>query len=98
QASLNALPIALPPLDEQKQIIRTACAGMGIDAPLRRDTSDAGQLLNTLHSSILAKAFRGELVPQDPSNVPASVLLERIRKEREKAGGGKKKGTRKKAT
>jgi type I restriction enzyme S subunit len=35
--------------------------------------------------SILAKAFRGELVPQDPDDVPASVLLERIEGGREKA-------------
>ena len=42
--------------------------------------------LPRLERSILAKAFRGELVPQDPSDEPASVLLERIRKEREAAG------------
>jgi len=34
--------------------------------------------------SILAKAFRGELVPQDPNDEPASVLLESIRAERAK--------------
>lgn len=36
----------------------------------------------TLTQSILAKAFRGELVPQDPADEPASVLLARIRAER----------------
>ena len=37
-----------------------------------------------LEQSILAKAFRGELVPQNPNDEPASVLLERIRAERAK--------------
>jgi type I restriction enzyme S subunit len=36
-----------------------------------------------VNQSILAKAFRGELVPQDPNDEPASVLLERIRRQRE---------------
>jgi type I restriction enzyme, S subunit len=34
--------------------------------------------VDKLTQSILAKAFRGELVPQDPSDNPASVLLERL--------------------
>ena len=36
------------------------------------------KLLDRLESLLLAKAFRGELVPQDPTDEPASVLLERI--------------------
>ena len=42
------------------------------------------------HASILAKAFRGELGPQDPSDEPASVLLERIRAQRAAAEAVKK--------
>lgn len=48
--------------------------------------------------SILAKAFRGQLVPQDPNDEPASVLLARICAEREKTdvkGGTAKKHKRK---
>jgi len=43
-----------------------------------------------LDKLILAKAFRGELVPQDPRDEPASQLLERIRAEREAAAAAKK--------
>ena len=47
--------------------------------------------------SILAKAFRGELVPQDPRDEPASELLARIRTTREAAAAKpKKKATRRK--
>lgn len=41
------------------------------------------ELIDQLDQSILAKAFRGELVPQDPNDESASVLLERIRADRE---------------
>ncbi|MBA4219819.1 MAG: hypothetical protein C0458_03720, partial [Methylobacterium sp.] len=44
-------------------------------------------LLDRLDQAVLAKAFRGELVPQDPNDEPASALLDRIRAEREAAGG-----------
>jgi len=48
----------------------------------RQDQWDARlESLEVLHSSILAKAFRGELVLQDPSDEPAAVLLERVRSQ-----------------
>ncbi len=49
------------------------------------DRFGASNDVNQLNKSILAKAFRGELVPQDPNDEPASVLLERIRAERAQA-------------
>lgn len=46
----------------------------------------ARKQVDQLTPALLAKAFRGELVPQDPNDEPASALLERIRAER--AGQG----------
>ncbi|QHU98943.1 hypothetical protein, partial [Synechocystis sp. CACIAM 05] len=48
-----------------------------------------------LTQSILAKAFRGELVPQDPNDEPAEALLERIRAEKEAATAKPQKTTKK---
>jgi type I restriction enzyme S subunit len=51
---------------------------------IEQQYQEAKPYLDQLDQSILAKAFRGELVPQDPSDEPASVLLERIQAERAK--------------
>jgi type I restriction enzyme, S subunit len=48
--------------------------------------------LERLDRSILAKAFRGELVPQDPNDEPAAALLDRIRAEREQTSSNKQRG------
>lgn len=45
----------------------------------------AKAFVDRLTQSILAKAFRGQLVPQDPNDEPASVLIEQIREAKEKA-------------
>jgi len=54
----------------------------GLQAEIERGLAQA----KALRRSILAAAFRGQLVPQGPWDEPASVLLERIRAEREAAG------------
>jgi type I restriction enzyme, S subunit len=56
------------------------------------ETSSARNLIDHLDQAVLAKAFRGELVPQDPNDEPASNLLERIRAERSAAPGKAKRG------
>ena len=52
-----------------------------IDA-MRASIERAQRRSAALRRSILERAFRGELVPQDPSDEPASVLLDRIRAQR----------------
>jgi type I restriction enzyme S subunit len=50
---------------------------------------DARKTASTIDATLLAKAFRGELVPQDPNDEPAAVLRERIRQERLRNGGSR---------
>jgi type I restriction enzyme S subunit len=79
---LKELPINFPSIDEQKEIVRRVDALLKSADPLQARYLKAKELVDKLTQSILAKAFRGELVPQDPNDEPASVLLERIRRER----------------
>jgi type I restriction enzyme S subunit len=75
-----------PSLTEQREIatrLRTAFAW--IDR-LASEATSARKLIEHLDQTILAKAFRGELVSQDPNDEPASELLKRIRAERQAAG------------
>ena len=76
--------IPLPPLDEQRRIVskidQTFSALTAIDS-LKTQYADN---LASLKKSILQEAVMGKLVPQDPNDEPASVLLERIRAEKER--------------
>ena len=95
--SLDKLWIPLPPFNEQKRI----CAKLNDLIPFIDKYGKYAQEVSTLRASfpellkksILQKAVQGKLVPQDPNDEPASVLLERIRAEKQaliKAGKIKK--------
>lgn len=87
---LKLLRMPLPSVDSQRVIARrTATALREIDR-LISEAVAARHLLNRLDQAVLAKAFRGDLVLQDPDDEPASVLLDRIRAERATAPKAKR--------
>jgi type I restriction enzyme S subunit len=76
-------PFPLAPLAEQKEIVRRVEELFALADQIEARYAKGKAHVDKLTQSILAKAFRGELVPQDPNDEPASVLLERIRARRE---------------
>ncbi|UQN08430.1 restriction endonuclease subunit S [Deinococcus sp. QL22] len=92
-SSLKAFEIPLPSLPEQAEIVRRVEALFAFADRLEARYASALQSFNRLTPALLDKAFRGELVPQDPNDEPASVLLERIWAQRgaspKAKGGGK---------
>jgi type I restriction enzyme S subunit len=74
---VRRLAIPLSPKLEQAFVVRRAEAALG-SVPVSVLTRIAQQL-NVLNGAILAKAFRGELVPQDPNDEPAEAMLARLR-------------------
>jgi type I restriction enzyme S subunit len=79
---LRQLPVALPPLDEQIRIIAELEQRMDIVDVLEDSIVNALKRAVRLRQSILRRAFEGTLVPQDPTDEPADLLLERIKAER----------------
>ena len=83
--SLERFPIPLPPLAEQHRIVAEVERRLSVIQ--QSEVAVEASLVQTerLRQSILKQAFSGQLVPQDPNDEPASVLLERIKAEREAA-------------
>lgn len=79
---LRGFSLESPSLEEQKEIAKNVQCLFGKANKVEKQYLDAKARLDRLTQSILAKAFRGELVPQDPNDEPAEQLLERILKER----------------
>lgn len=79
---LRSLPLSLPTLGEQIAIVKRVEALLGLAAQIERRHAAATSSALRLTPLVLAKAFRGELVPQDPIDEPASALLARIATQR----------------
>lgn len=76
---VNRYPFFLPSYNEQREIVRRVEALFAVAERLEARYQAARAQVDQLTPSLLAKAFRGELVPQDPNDEPAEKLLERIK-------------------
>ncbi|HBP9159620.1 restriction endonuclease subunit S [Escherichia coli] len=100
---LKELPIPLPSLEEQREIVRRVEQLFAYADTIEKQVNNALARVNNLTQSILAKAFRGELTAQWRAENPelisgensAAALLEKIKAERAASGG--KKASRKKS-
>jgi type I restriction enzyme S subunit len=79
---LRQIKVPWPSGKEREIIIRRIEAAFSWIDHLATEATSARKLIDHLDQAVLGKAFRGELVPQDPNDEPASVLLKRIKAER----------------
>lgn len=90
---LNEVEIELPTLAEQAEIVRRVETLFAFADRLEARYATARKQVEQLTPALLAKAFRGELVAQDPNDEPAAELLKRLAAQREiapKARRGRK--------
>jgi type I restriction enzyme S subunit len=80
--NLRTIPIGPPPLAKQQEIVRRVEALFALADQIEARFTQARAQVDKLTPSLLARPFRGQLVPQDPTEEPASVLLERIQEKR----------------
>ncbi len=80
--SIKTYSFSLPPLKEQTEIVRRVEQLFKFADQIEARYNKAKQYTDKLTQSILAKAFRGELVPQDPNDEPAEILLQKINAEK----------------
>jgi len=79
QQALNSLPIPVPPKAEMREIVARAKHLLRLADRIEERVRAALSTSAKLGSAALAKAFRGELVPQDPSDEPAQAMLDRLK-------------------
>jgi type I restriction enzyme S subunit len=94
---VRALQVPLPSIQEQEEISRQVESLLSLADQLEARLTSARRIVERLTPALLAKAFRGELVPQDPNDEPASELLARIRAARQAeaaASGPSRRGRR----
>lgn len=75
---LHNIPINLPPVNEQKRIVAEINRWFDLFKSIENNTDNLNTLIKTTKSKVLDLAIHGKLVPQEPTDEPATELLKRI--------------------
>ena len=94
---LERAQISIPPLTEQTQIVSEIERHLSVVDEIEATIKSELKRAERLRQSILKHAFSGKLVPQDPNDKPATVLLEKIREEKKQQPKQRKKTAKSKA-
>jgi type I restriction enzyme S subunit len=94
QHKIKEMLFQLPSVVEQLEIVRRVKQLFEVADKIESRYRKAKEQIDKLPQSLLVKAFRGEVAPQDPNDEPASMLLDRIRSERESRASKKAKTSR----
>ncbi|WP_321873612.1 restriction endonuclease subunit S [Burkholderia ubonensis] len=89
--SMKLTPLFLPPVEEQQEIVRRVESLFAVADKVQAQYECARERLEQITPAILAKAFRGGLVPQDPNDESAQELLERVKTQASTAPSVRKK-------
>ena len=81
--ALHNIIVPVPPVEEQKRIVDSIDSVLSLIEQIESHKQNLSSQIDNIKSKILDLAIRGKLVPQDPNDEPASVLLERIRAKKE---------------
>jgi type I restriction enzyme S subunit len=79
---LRSTKVVLPPLEEQARIVEEVERQTSVIEQMEASIAAGPKRADRMRQSILHQAFTSQLVPQDPNDEPASILLDRIRAER----------------
>jgi len=94
---LRSFPVPIPPALEQEAVVNEIERHLSVAEEAESTIDSELKRAERLRQSILKQAFSGQLVPQDPSDEPASVLLERIKAEKAAREAEKKRARESKA-